>query len=279
MKEKDIEHLQDFLRRGVPITSPETLFSRVKARFDAEQSPMHAQYATLLLSIKNDDEPVAGAEISLTDRLGEPLQWNGTRVSTKEGRGLISLPLSLAHNKPTLQVSFSKDLKNTISIKQMTPSYSGKKKYEMGSYSLETEWQSDHAEPPEKQHQERTRRFNIAIICDADNFDETKSFVLRHGCFRLKQVFIEGKQPKDITLPKKVPVAASDKNIESNLGDVDAVLDFCESELLQKLYIRQVQGERKISALIIPAQRFLGKIDQLEQALLPVDVLNKEKGE
>lgn len=279
MRTEDIVKLQRFLTRGAPASSLETIFHRAKARFDAERSPKHERYANLLLSVKDGDKPVAGAEISLTDKQGDPLEWNGSRRTTEEGRGLVSLPLSLAQNKPTLQVTLNQKRKKAITVKQLMPDCSGKSKYVLDSYILKVEWLTDRAKFPSPKHDGRIRRFNIAIASDAENLEKPIGFVKHHGCFRLKQVFIEGKQPKDIALLKTVPVAAIGKDIELNLADIDVILDFSESKLLHKLWLRQVQGNRQIPALIIPARHFLGRIDQLEQTLRPIDTLNSDKGE
>lgn len=279
INKQDIVNLQQFLSRGAPTSSPEILFHRAKSRFDAERSHKREQYATLLLSAKDGDKPVAGAEISLTDKLGDPLEWNGTRKTTEEGLGLVSLPLSLAQNKPTLQVTLSLNRKMAITVKQLMPSSSDKRKYVMDSYILEAEWLNDQTEFQSTKHNDRIQRFNIAIASDAKNLDETLAFAQRHGCFRLKQVFIEGKQPKDISLPKSVLVAAIGNDIMASLAGIDVLLDFSESKFLNKLWLSQVLGARKIPALIVPARRFLGRIDQLEQAFRPLNTLNNDIGE
>ena len=116
-----IKKLQEILLRAGPASSREALFKRATARFDNEYSPKREQYATLVFSIKDGNKPLASAPISVFDDLGDPIQWDGTRRTTEDGRGVVSLSLSMAQNKPTLKVALGQKPEKEITIKHLMP--------------------------------------------------------------------------------------------------------------------------------------------------------------
>lgn len=277
MKLTDIEQLQKFLVRSAPLNTPETLFERAKRRFDPEQTPSFEQYGTLQFTVTKSKKPAAGVDIALTDKHNDPFEWSGTKRTTKEGRGLISVPLFRLKNTATLQLTLSQDKKELITVKHLKPSSSGKSKFVEGSYSLEIEWLTDNTESRGSQTEPRIRRFNIAVAGKGKDLIEPVAFVNRHGCFRLKEVYIEGKRPKDLDLPKKIRVISIGKDIKPGADNIDIILDFGESKILKQLWLNQVKGEKQIPALIIPVGHFLGKIDHLDESLRPLYEINGDK--
>lgn len=278
---RDLHNLRQLVTSRAAERSIETIFDRVKQRFDAEGSTEQEHYAALQFNVMKGDKPVADAEISVTGPCGDndKVKWNGTRRTTEKGRGFVSLSLSLAGENPELQVILSRDPERVITVQQLKPSFSGKRTYEKDDYVLEAEWLTDYSRLPDPEGKGRTRKFNIAVASGEKDLEKAVDMINRHDCFQLKQIFIEGKKPKEIELPKKVSVTVVGKSIESELDDVDFILDFSGSELLSKLRLSQIQGDRKIPAIIVSARRFSGKIEQFERALLPADRPNIKRGD
>jgi hypothetical protein len=269
MNIKEFNQIKQVLGKTAPVTAPEKLFERVLSRIETEKSPTSEPYATLFLSMHDGDQPVSDAIISLTDNNGDEVQWNGTRHTTDDGRGVISVPLSLAKTNPRLHVRPNMKHADTAIVKQLTLSSSRRQVEKVGTLTLEMQWITDYTELTDYKKVEKIRRFNVAVAGTGKNINEPVDFVRRHGCFRLKKVLLDGKPPKDLSLPKNISVAGIDKDIESRVEDIDVILDFSNSKLLREMYQSQMSGERKFSILIIPAQHLSGSLDRLERVLHP----------